>query len=90
MLWLQVTAFTEIGIMQRLRHLQGVCQLQDYGIDQNSIYLVMTRYRTSLRDWRLKQTRKPTDQLKLYLNIFSQVAEQVQVRIGRFCRPALT
>ena len=77
---LQLTAFTEIGIMQRLEGISGVCKLQDYGIDQQGIYLVMTKYRCSLRDWREKQKHKPRQQLKLYLTMFLQVVELVQVR----------
>ena len=76
---LQLTAFTEIGIMHRLRHIPGVCKLHDYGIDQHSIYLVMTKYACCLRDWRARQSSDARQQLKLYLTIFCQLVELVQV-----------
>ena len=78
---LQLTAFTEIGIMQRLQHIPGVCKLHDYGITEEGIHLVMTKYHCSLRQWRERQGRTPSQQLKLYLNIFWQLVEVVQVDI---------
>jgi len=77
---LQLIAFTEVGIMHRLRHIPGVCKLHDYGIDQEHIYLVMTKYSCCLRDWREKQKGDPSQQLNLYLNIFCQLVELVQVK----------
>ena len=76
---LQLIAFTEVGIMHRLRNIPGVCKLHDYGIDQEHIYLVMTKYSCCLRDWREKQKSDPSQQLNLYLNIFCQLVELVQV-----------
>ena len=76
---LQLIAFTEVGIMHRLRNIPGVCKLHDYGIDQEHIYLVMTKHSCCLRDWREKQKSDPSQQLKLYLNIFCQLVELVQV-----------
>ena len=80
---LQAIAFAEIGAMQRLGKLQGVgsgvCKLQDYGIDKQGIYLVMTRYTCSLRGWLAKQEAAPSLRLKLYLAIFCQLAELLQV-----------
>ncbi len=66
--------------MQRLQPLPGVCKLHSYGIGEEGIYLVMTKYSCSLRDWREKQQGDPCKQLKLYLNIFCQLAECVQVQ----------
>ncbi|DBA77935.1 TPA: hypothetical protein ACH3X2_008356 [Trebouxia sp. C0005] len=74
----QLIAFTEVGIMHRLRNIPGVCKLHDYGIDQDHIYLVMTKYSCCLRDWREKQKSDPSRQLNLYLNIFCQLVELVQ------------
>ncbi|KAL3131548.1 hypothetical protein ABBQ38_007850 [Trebouxia sp. C0009 RCD-2024] len=71
----QITAFTEIGVMQRLAHMPGICQLHDYGINRQGIYLVMTRYTCSLRSWLAKQTVKPSLRLRLYMDIFCQLAD---------------
>ena len=76
---LQATAFREISIMQRVKHIPGVCQLHDYGITHDSITLVMARCRCSLREWRQRQPSQPHHQLRLYLNIFCRLAEIVQV-----------
>ena len=91
---LQIIAFTEIGAMQRLGKLPGVCsgicKLHDYGIDKHGIYLVMTRYTCSLRAWLAKQHAAPSTRLKLYLTIFCQLAEVLQVMPPpRACQPFL-
>ena len=62
----QIMAFTEIGVMQRLAHVPGVCKLHDYGISRQGIYLVMTRYSCSLHAWLAKQTVKQSLRLRLY------------------------
>lgn len=76
---MQITAFTEIGVMQRLAHMPGICKLHDYGINRQGIYLVMTRYTCSLRTWRAKQTVKPSIRLRLYMEIFCQLADLLKV-----------
>lgn len=76
---LQATAFREISIMQRLSRSPGVCQLHDYGITNDSILLVMPKYKCSLHEWRQGQPIQPQHQLRLYLNIFCKIAELVQV-----------
>ena len=80
---MQIIAFSEIGVMQRLARIPsvsgGVCKLHDYGIDRQGTYLVMTRYRCSLRAWLAKQASRPSLRLRLYLSIFCQLAELVQV-----------
>lgn len=75
----QVTAFREVTTMQRLRHIQGICRLHDFGICSDSIMLVMTKCRCSLREWRHRQPVNCHNQLKLYLNIFAQLAKLLQV-----------
>ena len=75
----QVTAFREIGIMQRLDHTQGICRLHDFGICTDSIMLVMTKYRCSLREWRHRQPGNCRNQLRLYFNVFAQLAKLLQV-----------
>lgn len=75
----QITAFTEIGVMQRLAHMPGICKLHDYGISRQGIYLVMTRYSCSLRAWLAKQTVKPSLRLRLYMELFCQLAELLKV-----------
>lgn len=78
---LQITAFTEIGVMRRLAHMPGICKLHDYGISRHGIYLVMTRYSCSLRTWLAKQTVKPALRLRMYMEIFRQLAELLKVMV---------
>ena len=65
--------------MQGLCHIQGICRLHDFGICSDSIMLVMTKYRCSLREWRHRQPDNCRGQLRLYLNIFAQLAKLLQV-----------
>lgn len=77
---MQVIAFEEIGVLQRLKHLRGVCRLVDYGMTAEGAALVMPKYRCNLREWRDRyialNSRQPT---LLYLNIFAQLVHTVQV-----------
>lgn len=83
---MQLTAFKEIAIMQRLSSTPGVCRLHDFGICSDSIMLVMTKYRCSLREWRQRQPEDARRQLRLYLNIFAQLAKLIQARFKPCCR----
>ena len=76
---LQVTAFREGAIMQRLSHIQGICRMHDHGIGADSIMLVMTKYRCSLREWQHRQPHNCRHQLRLYLHVFAQLAKLLQV-----------
>ena len=46
--------------------------LYDYGVDNNSYYIVMKRYSSSLRQWRLEQKESPFENLSLYLSIYKE------------------
>lgn len=48
-------------------------QRYDYGVDNDNYWLVMKEYKTSLKQWRLKQKGSLQSNLALYLNIFSNV-----------------
>ncbi len=66
--------------MQRLCNTSGICRVHDFGICNDSITLVMTKYRCSLREWRQRQPEDGTFQLRLYLTIFAQLAKRLQVQ----------
>jgi len=74
----QMTAFKEIAIMQRLSNVPGICRVHDFGICNDSIMLVMTKYRCSLREWRHRQPEDACHQLRLYLNVFAHLASLLQ------------
>lgn len=71
--------------MQRLSHIQGICRIHDFGICADSIMLVMTKYRCSLREWRHRQPDNCRHQLRLYLHVFAQVAKLLQVQLCCAC-----
>lgn len=47
----------------------------DYGTDGENYWLVMKQYKTSLKDWRLRQTAPLAQMLPLYLQIYAQVLD---------------
>jgi len=76
--------FNEISALQELRAEQCATTLYDYGVDSNSYYLVMKRYPLSLREWRLKQVGSMSDNISLYLHIFQEVLNAVEVTHNHF------
>eukprot|EP00817_Percolomonadidae_sp_ATCC50343_P003480 CAMPEP_0117433320 /NCGR_PEP_ID=MMETSP0758-20121206/12699_1 /TAXON_ID=63605 /ORGANISM="Percolomonas cosmopolitus, Strain AE-1 (ATCC 50343)" /LENGTH=751 /DNA_ID=CAMNT_0005223901 /DNA_START=212 /DNA_END=2468 /DNA_ORIENTATION=+ len=66
-------SFTEIVIMEKFKHTQHICLLYDYGLDDDSFYIVMKRYSCSLKSWREKQTKPLADMLPIYMKIFQKV-----------------
>lgn len=72
-------AYNEVCIMEQLRGLPGIAELQDYGVGPQALCLVLRRYRCSLKDWRRQHAPAGLNpaSLQLYLNVF------VQVRDGR-------
>lgn len=75
----QVDIFSEVRILERLAGQPGYCQLYDYGVDGDSFVLVQKDYRTSLRNWRIRQPADPCVHEKLYVEIFWQIMEAIEV-----------
>lgn len=71
--------FTEILILDKWKADDRICRLIDYGCDSSFFWVVMKKYRMSLRSWREKQTRSFQDNLLLYCNVYSEV-----LNISRF------
>lgn len=65
--------FNEITCLEEFRLEHCVTDLYDYGVSEDSYYIVMKRYATSLREWRLKQAPNMHDNLSLYLSIFREI-----------------
>lgn len=79
-------AFEEVGVLQRLHHLPGVCNLVNYGVTYEGICLVLPKYRCNLRQWRGQhKPQAGKQQAQLYLHIFSQLVQLVQVGCGWTC-----
>lgn len=60
----------------------NVCRLYDYGCDDECLYLVLKDYRCSLKEWRGRHAGDPARQLLLYLNVYLQALQAVEVRTG--------
>jgi len=58
--------FAEITILDKWKADARICRLIDYGVDDNCFWIVMKRYKTSLKDWREKQTKTLEENLPLY------------------------
>ena len=71
--------FTEVTALEMLRLEGCVTHLFDYGVDSNSYYIVIKKYDTSLREWRLNQKGKFEEMLPIYLNIFQDILKQVEI-----------
>ena len=71
--------FSEVSILERFRGQQSVCQLLNYGLEGDSIVLVMRKYTASLKAWRARITSPLAQQLRLYLHIFADIVAAKQV-----------
>ena len=72
----QVVAYNEARIMRKLEGVPGMCRLLDYGMDKDHSYLVMPKYKGSLRQWRLEQ---PNITSRVSLELFLQAVSLVKV-----------
>jgi len=70
--------FTEITCLEELRMEQCVSALYDYGVDGSHYYIVMKRYQSSLRQWRLEQTSSLNENLPLYLSVYREFLKGLQ------------
>ncbi|KAK3247711.1 hypothetical protein CYMTET_42796 [Cymbomonas tetramitiformis] len=71
--------FGEIGLLESLKGEPGMCQLRDYGVDDECFYLVLQDYKCSLRAWREQHQHFPLEEsLPLYFNIYQQVLDCFQ------------
>eukprot|EP00026_Physarum_polycephalum_P001048 Phypoly_transcript_01049.p1 GENE.Phypoly_transcript_01049~~Phypoly_transcript_01049.p1 ORF type:complete len:1112 (+),score=220.65 Phypoly_transcript_01049:278-3613(+) len=71
--------FTEILILDKFKNDPRCCHLYDYGVDNDSYWIVMKSYKCSLKEWRLRQTQTSFAQaLPLYLNIFNNILNTMQ------------
>lgn len=71
--------FTEITALETFRMENCVTQLFDYGVDNESYYIVMKRYQMSLKQWRNMQNNVNfNENLPVYLNIFKEILKAVK------------
>lgn len=68
--------FAEILVLDKWKNDHRICTLLDYGLDEESYWVVMKKYRTSLGDWRKKQKRTWDVNLALYLNIYLEILQR--------------
>ena len=46
--------FNEISILDIYRFVPDITEMHDFGMNKNDFYLIMKKYKTSLKEWRLK------------------------------------
>jgi len=61
---------------------QCVSDLYDYGVDANSYYIVMKKYKSSLRQWRLEQSKSLNENLPVYLSMYREFLKGLQTIHG--------
>eukprot|EP00300_Choanocystis_sp_HF-7_P018389 c20023_g1_i4.p1 GENE.c20023_g1_i4~~c20023_g1_i4.p1 ORF type:complete len:805 (+),score=184.06 c20023_g1_i4:202-2415(+) len=74
--------YREVSVMERLRGDDRVCHLFDYGVTKEFFWMVMRHYPISLRGWRTTEMQMGSPlwkSISLYLNVFDQVLESVQM-----------
>jgi serine/threonine protein kinase len=69
--------FTEITALETFRLEGCVTHLFDYGVDNDSYYIIMKKYQMSLKEWRGLQTKSLNDMMFIYLNIFKDILKAV-------------
>lgn len=69
--------FSEIACMDMLRFEAHICQIYDYGVDQNGYWMVLKYYDTTLKKWRLKLRGSIQENLPLLLGVYKQVLKAV-------------
>ena len=65
--------FSEITCLEYFRLQPNITTLYDYGIHKGQYYIVMKKYKTSLKRWREEQTGQLAVNLPLYLKIFMKI-----------------
>jgi serine/threonine protein kinase len=70
--------FAEITCLEYFRLQPNVTTLFDYGVAKGQYYIVMKKYKMSLRRWREEQTKGLDHNLPLYLEIFHKVLMAVR------------
>lgn len=70
--------YAEATIMDRFRGQRGICQIYDYGVANDSYWLVMKKYRCHLAEWRKRQPSSK-ELFCLYLAVLGQICEAVKV-----------
>jgi len=72
--------YNEMTILDRFRGNPSVCQLYDYGVNEEYCYMVMKKYKTSLKSWRCRQTTElEQGMLPLYMWTFGRILDAMQL-----------
>ena len=66
--------------MTKLKDVEGMCPVYDFGVDSVAAYLVMPKYQGNMREWRLQQAGFAECSAETtYLQLFWQATRYVQV-----------
>ena len=70
--------FDEVLILDKFKLDPRISHVYDYGTDDDYYWIVMKKYKCSLKHWRKKQTAPLTQNLALYLNIYMNILNSFQ------------
>eukprot|EP00928_Gymnodinium_smaydae_P037382 TRINITY_DN2595_c0_g1_i1.p1 TRINITY_DN2595_c0_g1~~TRINITY_DN2595_c0_g1_i1.p1 ORF type:complete len:3301 (-),score=452.63 TRINITY_DN2595_c0_g1_i1:143-9151(-) len=65
--------FSEVSCLDAARFENSVCQLYDYGVDENSYWIVMKFYATTLKKWRESLDGTMSENLPLLMAVFREI-----------------
>lgn len=69
--------FTEITCLEEFRLENSVTELYDYGVTKTDYIIIMKRYPSSLKQWRVKEKGTWQDNLATYLTLYKDVLKTV-------------
>jgi serine/threonine protein kinase len=69
--------FSEVYILDKFKNDVRICQMYDFGVDNDNYWVVMKNYKCSLKQWRSVQTKSLHENLPLYLNVYANVLNTV-------------
>ena len=70
--------FDEILILDKFKEDSRISHMFDYGTDDEYYWIIMKKYKCSLKNWRQKQKQSLNKNLTLYLNIYMNILNTFQ------------
>ena len=79
--WSLYDVFTEVHIasFEAFREKSSVVDIYDYGVDSTGYHLIMKRYKHSLKEWRVNQSKSLKENLSLYLSLYKDILKAVEL-----------
>eukprot|EP00210_Caulerpa_lentillifera_P007952 g7591.t1 len=72
-----LNVYSEVNIMEKLHNETGFCQIYDYGLNGDTLYIVMENCEKSLQDWIHEFPTSRPWAVRLLLRVFKSIAQRV-------------